>query len=152
MLFKSHSPYWSTLEDIKKKTKIHYQTVSKGKACENNFSPFCTKRQIFMDQFYDSAITQFPFPEAHLQASSSIADWWILIKPYMDWTRIQNPNITPQLGDPTPLPDQEIETPIEFTFLKRYYGKTDIEKIDLYNCLHGYGLYDTDFIYKSFYV
>eukprot|EP00829_Urostomides_striatus_P019893 TRINITY_DN799_c0_g1_i4.p1 TRINITY_DN799_c0_g1~~TRINITY_DN799_c0_g1_i4.p1 ORF type:complete len:912 (-),score=186.10 TRINITY_DN799_c0_g1_i4:38-2773(-) len=149
MLFKAHSPYWTTLEDIKKKAKIHYQTVSKGKACENDFSPFCTKRQMFMDQFFDSIITQFPFPEAHLQASSTIADWWILIKPYMDWT-LNSPNKPPQLRDPTPLPDQEIEVPIEFTFLKRYYGRTDINKIDLYNCLHGYGLYDTDFIYNVF--
>ena len=149
MLFKAHSPYWTILEDIKRKVKIHYQKVSQDTACENKFSPFCSKRQLFADQFHDSIITQFPYPESHLPASSSISDWWIIIKPYMDWT-INNGGNKPRVYDPTPLPDQEIEVPVEFNFLKRYYGNTDITKVDLYNCLHGYGLYDTDFLFNVF--
>ena len=150
MLFKSHSPFWTQLDDIKRKVKAHYQAHTSGKACENDFSPFCTKRQILMTQFYQSAISLFPYPESDLIASASIADWWKIIKRYMDVTIGAEPHHEKGFGDPTPLPDREIVAPFEFEFLTRYYGRTQITKTDLYQCMNPIGLYDTDVIYYLF--
>jgi hypothetical protein len=102
-----------------------------------------------MTQFYQSSISLFPYPESDLIASSTIADWWKIIKRYMDVT-IGGPKYERGFGDPTPLPDREIVAPFEFEFLTRYYGRSPISKSDLYKCMNPIGLYDTDVIYNIF--
>eukprot|EP00830_Metopus_es_P000330 TRINITY_DN10366_c0_g1_i1.p1 TRINITY_DN10366_c0_g1~~TRINITY_DN10366_c0_g1_i1.p1 ORF type:complete len:1182 (+),score=213.41 TRINITY_DN10366_c0_g1_i1:2-3547(+) len=149
MLFKSHSAFWSNLEDIKIKVKAHYNSHSKNQACENTFSKYCSKRQFFFTQFFQSVITEFPYPEADLPSSKYVSDWWSIIRGYVEYL-YNHKDHRPHFGEPNPLPEKPIEVPVEFSWLTQYYGGSQISKIDLYNCFNPIGVYDTDVLYNIF--
>ncbi len=148
MIFKDHGAYWANLDNIKALVKKHYTDKTSKKACENDFSPYCSKRELFFTQFYQSAITMYPYPESNLPASQNIADWWEIIKPYMDYTLSAPKSARAGVNGPIPLPDQPIIVPVELSYLQKYYGDAKLSKTDLYNCFHLIGLYDTDVLYN----
>jgi len=138
MIYGTSSHFYKVLDSIKKDVKKHYETVTGKKACENECSLYCTKRQLFLTQFYQSAITLHPFPDSHLPATSYIADWWTLIDPYIE------KNEFPMY---TELPDRAIEVPIEIPYLHENYGEVTFTKRDLFKCFTFIQLYDTDSLY-----
>jgi len=145
MLFNTTSRFWNTLNEIKTKVKIHYNEKTGNKACEESYSPYCSKRQLFFSQFYDSLITNHPYPDSELPKSLYISDWWTYISPYIEYIdNLTSPSIN------LPLPDQPITVPTEMKFLKDHFGSTNIDKTDLYNCFNLIYLYDTDVIYDIF--
>lgn len=143
MIYGKESRFYKVLSEVKTDVKKHYNSVAGGKACENELSPYCTKRQLFVTQLYQAVITSNPYPPSGLPRADSIADWWRLIKPY-----IENVNATEPFD--APLPDLPIEVPVEIPFLRKYYNKEKFDKKEIYQCLNYIKLFDTDVIYDLF--
>jgi len=152
MIYGSQSPFFKALDKIKKDVKVHYNKVTgetnPDRACENKYSPYCTKRQFFVTQFYDAAITKQPYPKSKLKEADSIASWWRLIEPY-----IENGDIPEgaQFMEER-LPDLPIEVPVEIPYLTKSYNvsKPGFTKEHVYNCFNYINFFDTDVLYDLF--
>jgi len=144
MIYRHSSAFAIELDRIKREVKNHYQKVNKDNTCENKFSPYCTKRQLFFSQFQYSYITNTPYQASNLPSKKYISDWRDIIKDYIDLKTVTGP------GPATPLPDQLIEVPIELTYLEEHYKGNKIVRNDLYDCMNFIKLYDTDVLYSIF--
>ena len=146
MTYNNTGNFYKDLNDIKIKVKSHYQSVSNKKACANDFSQYCTKKQLFFSQFQDSYITKHPYPESKLPSSDYLADWWRIILEYIDY----NEHLR-ERGDPilnVTMPDKPIEIPMEIPFLEKYYKSSGLTREDLYECFNYIELFDTDVLYS----
>jgi len=150
MIFDKESPFFKALDKIKRDVKEHYneETKKEGKenlACENEYSPYCTKRQFFVTQFYQGVITEKPYPKSRLDKGNSIASWWRNIEPYIENGDIpKGPQFIEEL-----LPDLPIEVPVEIPYLRKSYNvsKVQFTKEQVYHCLNHINFFDTDVLY-----
>jgi hypothetical protein len=136
MLYNGNSNYTKQLTDIQQKIFTFY----KGKGiCDQSGPSACTKRQLFLGQFFGSTVTMSPYSEAELKTVASVANWWPLIKEYIDTPRKKQNGIYAK--------DLQVEVPVEFAYLKQFYGQSAISLRDLYNCFTPVGIYDSDMLY-----
>ena len=147
MIYNQTNLFWKDLDVIRRDVKTHYQGKSGNKACENKFSPYCTKRQFLFSQLEGSYITKYPYPKADLPTTDHMSEWRKIIEEYIEWGPVLTSHGSQAIYQ---IPDKVIEVPIEFDYFKKSYGDTGLMRKNLYNCLNFIKLYDTDVVNSLF--